>query len=155
MRECGRIPYSCSHLTNKLTVDFKSFCLFLLVSMTDSYSKKELDHESSLHCCVTMKLVYNQVFFPFSFVFFFPYATTCLPACLPALVFCFRFSVLFRYLPISISCNTTLHIYQHLRTCLSVAQTGYPLLGLIRHSWMVMMRMQDFLVQVFVVRDIK
>ena len=102
--------------------------------MTDSYSKKELAHESSLHYCVTMKLVYNQVFFPFSFVFFFPYATTCLPACLPAVVFCFRFSVLFRYLPISISCNTTLHIYQLLRTCLSVAQTGYPLLGLIRNT---------------------
>ena len=49
---------------NKLPVDFKSFCLFLLVSMTDSYSKKELDHESSLHCCVTMKLVYKQVFSP-------------------------------------------------------------------------------------------
>ena len=48
-------PVLYSHLTNKLTVDFKSFCLFLLVSMTDSYSKKESEHESSLHCCVTMK----------------------------------------------------------------------------------------------------
>ena len=32
--------------------------------MTDSYSKKESDYESSLHCCVTMKLVYKQVFSP-------------------------------------------------------------------------------------------
>ena len=48
-------PVLCSQLTNKLTVDFKSFYLFLLVSMTDSYSKKESEHQSSLHCCVTMK----------------------------------------------------------------------------------------------------
>ena len=40
---------------------------------------------------------------------------------------------MFRYLPISISHNTILHIYQHLRTCLSVAHTGYPLLGPIRN----------------------
>ena len=31
----------------------------------------------------------NRSFLPFSFVSCFPYATTCLPACLPALVFCF------------------------------------------------------------------
>ena len=58
-------PVLCSQLTNKLTVDFKSFCLFLLASITDSYLKKESGYESSLHCCVTMKLVYKQVFSPF------------------------------------------------------------------------------------------
>ena len=58
-------PVLCSPLRNKLTVDFKSFCLFLLVSMTDSYSKKESGYESSLHCCVTMILVYKPVFSPF------------------------------------------------------------------------------------------
>ena len=34
-------------------------------------------------------LYINRSFLPFSFVSFFPYATTCLPACLPALIFCF------------------------------------------------------------------
>ena len=101
--------------------------------MTDSYSKKEPDHVSSLRCCVTMKLVYKQVFSPLQFCFLLSLRNdlfTCLPSCT---CFLFRFSVLFHYLPISISCNTTLHIYQHLRTCLSVAQTGYLLLGPIRN----------------------
>ena len=62
-------PVLCSQLMSKLTVDFKSFCLFLLVSMTDLYSNKESEHESSLHCCITIKLVYKQVFSPVQFCF--------------------------------------------------------------------------------------
>ena len=58
-------PVLCNQLIRKLTVDFKSFCLFPLASITDSYSKKESSYESSLNCCVTMKLVYKQVFSPF------------------------------------------------------------------------------------------
>ena len=52
-------PVLCSQLTNKLIIDLKSFCLFPLVSMTESYSKKESNHESSLRTCITMKLVYK------------------------------------------------------------------------------------------------
>ena len=80
--------------------------------------------ESSLHCCVTMKLVYKQVSFPSLFVSLLSLRNnlfTCQPSCT-----CFLFSVSFLYFPFSISCNTTLHTHLHLRTCLSVAQTGYP-----------------------------
>ena len=94
--------------------------------MTDSYSRKELDHESFLHCCVTMKLVYKQVPFPSLVVSLLSLRNnlfTCLPSCT---CFLFRSSVSLLYFLFSISCNTTLHIHLHLRTCLSVAQTGYP-----------------------------
>ena len=68
--------------------------------MTDSCSKKELDHESSLHCCVTMKLVYKQVFSPLQFCFLLSLPNnlfTCLPSCT---CFLFRFSVLFYISPL-------------------------------------------------------
>ena len=56
---------------------------------------------------------------------------TSLPSCTCSV---FRFSVSFLYLPLSISSNTTLLIYQDLCTCLSVAQMGYPPLGPIRNT---------------------
>ena len=76
----------CSQLTNKLTIDLKSFCLFLLVSMTDSYSKKLSHHYIVAYRCT---LYINRSPFPLCLSLFFPYATNCLPACLPALVSCF------------------------------------------------------------------
>ena len=36
-----------------------------------------------------MQYVFKQFFLSLCFVSFLPYATTCLPACIPALVFCF------------------------------------------------------------------
>ena len=107
-------PVLCSELTNKLTIDLKSFCLFPLVCMSDSYLKREPDHKSSLHCCVMMKLVYKQVSFPFSFVSFFPYATTCLPVLLSCSCFLFRFYILILSPSALLFVPNTIYIYIHI-----------------------------------------
>ena len=117
-------PVLCSQLMNKLTIDLKSFCLFPLVCMSDSYLKREPDHKSSLHCCVMMKLVYKQVSFPFSFVSFFPYATTCLPVLLSCSCFPFRFSILILSPSALLFVPNTIYIYIHLHTYLKCCPGG-------------------------------
>ena len=87
----------------KLTIDLKSFSLFPLVSMTNSYLKKESDHKSSLHCCIMMKLVFKQVFSPLWFCFLLSLRNN-LFTC-PA--FLFLLSVSSLYFLSSISCIQT------------------------------------------------
>ena len=73
-------------------------------------------------------------FLPFSFVSFFPYATTCLPALFSCSCPLFRFFVSSHYLRFCISCNTILHTHLYSRTCLSIAQTDYIILGPIHNT---------------------
>ena len=101
-----RNPDLWSQLTNKIIIDLKSFCLFTLVSITDSDLRNGSDYTSQLHYCVKMKLVYKHVFSSLWFCFFHSLPNTlftCLSvcSCFPFVFLCF-ISLVF---PISISCK--------------------------------------------------
>ena len=112
----------CSQLTNKLTINWKSF-LSVSISFHDWLILEERVRPWVILTLLRKRwnLYINRSFLPFSFVSFFPYATTCLPACLPALVS--RFVCLFRFY---ISSSVLVAILLYIHTYISVPALVLP-----------------------------
>lgn len=115
---------------NNLTIDLQSFCLFTCMSITDSYSKNELVHESSSYCYVMMQFVYKQVSFPCLFCLILSLRNNSFncPVFL-FLVFASCFVSLLHFPTLLVLVAILPHLYIHLRTYTSVEQAGYHLSG--------------------------